>query len=60
MDRKMVPLYKDELEMELWESAESVAREEHDAKDVREGKVLGQIAAAYLGIDGPLNGEGET
>jgi hypothetical protein len=57
MDRKMVPLYRDKREMELWKRAESVVREEYDAEQAREGTVLAQICSAYTGAEGPLEGE---
>jgi hypothetical protein len=57
MERKMVPLYRDKREMELWEKAENIARQEHSADSEREGKILAQICAAYLGAAGPLDGE---
>lgn len=45
----MVPLYRDEREMRLWEKAEKRARQEHDLSDAREGEVLAEICADYLG-----------
>lgn len=53
MDRKMVPLHRDESEMELWERAESKARKKV-GKSAREGEVLAHICAEFLGEEKPF------
>jgi len=51
---KCLSLYS-ESEVELWEQVETAVRNDHDAHDAREGEVLGQALACYLGTDGPLD-----
>jgi hypothetical protein len=53
---KMLALYSEE-EVELWEQAEPAIREDHDADDAREGEVLAEALAAYIGQDSPLEAE---
>jgi hypothetical protein len=52
---KMLALYT-EQEAELWKQAEAVIRDDCGAEDAREGEVLAEALAAYLGQDSPLEG----
>lgn len=52
----MVAIHRNQTEMDLWKRAEETAREDLNAENPREGEILGQICAAYLGTDGPLKG----
>lgn len=56
MHRKMLAVHRDEAEFELWEQAKRTVEREVPVENPREGEVLGQIAAAYIGTDGPLEG----
>jgi hypothetical protein len=46
-ERKMLALYRDKREMELWRQAEAKAREEM-GESAREGEVLAKICAEYV------------
>jgi len=46
-ERKMLALYRDKREMELWRQAEAKAREEM-GESAREGEVLARICAEYV------------
>lgn len=50
----MVPLHKEEREMYLWQRAEKEVRERYGAEDARQGEILGQLAAEFVGFQGPL------
>jgi hypothetical protein len=52
--QKNLALYSD-TERELWEQVEEVIEGEYGS-DAREGEVAAQAFAAYLGTDGPLDG----
>lgn len=58
MERKMVPLYRDKREMELWQRAEKQARKQIGVT-AREGEVLAAICADYLDESLPSELDGE-
>ncbi|MCU4718385.1 hypothetical protein [Halapricum hydrolyticum] len=51
---KHIALY-DPAEEVQWEQAEKVVRDKYSAGNAREGEVLAEICAAYVGYDGPLS-----
>lgn len=52
---KHIALYNKSDER-LWAEAKQAVVEEYGAEDATEGEVLGQLAAAYIGFEGPLAG----
>lgn len=54
MGRKMLAVHKDEPEFDLWEQAKKSVERDVPSDNPREGEVLGELAAAYIGTDGPL------
>lgn len=48
----MIALYRNRREMDLWTRAKEAVENSPNLDDPREGEVLAEICAQYLGIDG--------